>query len=355
VPNSIKECIKLNHHFPSNTITMNIELFKSLTKTARNIFITTHQHPDADGIGSQMALKIALEQLGKKVLCINQHPTSAKYKHLDKKSHILSYKQFIKLDFKETVDLFIVTDTNSLSRIGTGIEELVKNAKNLLFIDHHPAPVELRSLHCIDVTASATGEIVGQLIDALGVELNQNIAFLLYTAILIDTNSFRYPSVTGKTHRLIAKLIDSGMKPSNAYNRIYCNKKISDMHLLGNILSLAKINSNETIAWLTLDEKTLKKFNVDPEDTHHFINNLLVLDNLKIACLFRQTGDHVKISLRSTGNIDVSTIAEALGGGGHHHAAAINMLGNIEDVTQNVLQKLEIILQNQSAQESTNK
>ena len=323
---------------------MNIELFKSLTKKAKNILISTHVHPDADGIGSQMALKMALEELGKNVICVNQNSINKKYKHLDKDGVILSYKQFLKSDFNDSIELFIVTDANSLSRIGPDIEELVKKAKNLLFIDHHPCPHELSALHCINTNVAATGELVGTLIEELGIKFTQETAHLLYTAILIDTNSFRYPTVTGETHRLIGKLLDTGIKPTIAYNQIYGTKKITHMQLLGTILSLAKTTKDQSIAWFILDEALMKKFNVDPEDTHNFINHLLVLENVKVACLFRQTGEYVKISLRSTGDHNVGAIAQALGGGGHHHAAAAVMKGTLKSITTDVVQKLKLIL-----------
>ncbi len=193
---------------------------------------------------------------------------------------------------------------------------------------------------------AATGELVGTLIEAMKVKMTAKLALPLYTSILIDTSSFRYPTVSGNTHRLIASLMDAGIKPPEAYNFIYGTKKITYMHLLGTILSMAQINKDESIAWLTLKEKNLDHFKVDTEDTHAFINHLLILDNIKVACMFRENGENIKISLRSAGDVDVGVFAQALGGGGHNHSAATILQGKLDHVVPYTISKLEKMLKN---------
>ncbi|MBK24455.1 MAG: hypothetical protein CME70_10710 [Halobacteriovorax sp.] len=320
-----------------------IQLFKTLTKIAKNIVITTHSHPDADGIGSQIALALALRSIGKEAICVNEEPLLERYKYLDPHGTIVSLKEYKKKNKNPKIDLFIVADTNSLTRIGkTSI--LVQKSKNLLFIDHHPCAPELMAIHCIDTTMAATGELVGKLIESLNVKFTQELALPLYTSVLIDTSSFRYPTVTGDTHRLIGKLMDTGIEPPSAYNQIYGAKEVSYMQMLGTVLSKAQATDDKKIAWLKLTEDTLSKFNVDPEDTHGFVNHLLILDNIKVACMFRQIGDKVKVSLRSTGVIDVGIMANALGGGGHDHSAATMIEGNLDSVVKDTIKKLQLML-----------
>ncbi len=321
-------------------------LFKSLCDKAQNIVITTHIQPDADGIGSEIALCLALREIGKNAICVNEEPLLERYKYLDPIDCVISYSDYIaqEKEGKATVDLFIVADTNSLARIGAKVQSLVPNTKNLLFIDHHPAPKELEAIHCIDTTMAATGELVGSLIEALGVSFTKEMGYALYTAILIDTSSFRYPTVTGNTHRLIAKLMDTGVEPPQAYNKIYGTKKITYMQLLGRVLSSTSSTADGRVAWLSLTEESLEKFDVDTEDTHGLVNHLLILDNVKVACMFRQIGSAVKISFRSAGDIDVGVMAQALGGGGHDHSAATVTEGQIEDVIEKTVRKLELML-----------
>ncbi|MEE2742478.1 MAG: bifunctional oligoribonuclease/PAP phosphatase NrnA [Bdellovibrionota bacterium] len=321
-----------------------IKKFKNLIEKSSKIVISTHTFPDADGIGSQIALCLALESLKKKVYCVNEAELLPRYHYLDEDKRVISYSKYKNLRNRFRPDLFIVVDTSSLDRIGEGVKKLTLEAKNLLFIDHHPCPKELMALHCIDTSASATGELAGNLIESLGVELSQKLSLLLYTSILIDTSSFRYPTVSGKTHRLLAKLLDSGIKPAQAYNKIYGTKKVSYLKLLGKILSEAKSTEDGDIAWICLYESQLKKYNVDFEDTHGFVNHLLILGNLKVACMFKERGDNVKISFRSTGEINVEFLAQALGGGGHKHSAAASRRGAMKEVIPEVISKIKLIL-----------
>ncbi len=329
-----------------------INLFKSLTEKAKNIVITTHIQPDADGIGSEIALCLALREIGKNAICVNEEPLLERYRYLDPKDCVTSYDEYMKSRQEgQTVDLFIVTDTNSLSRIGNNLQTLVPNAKNLLFIDHHPAPKELAAIHCIDTKMAATGELVGTLIESLGVTFTRDMAYALYTSILIDTSSFRYPTVTGNTHRIIAKLMDTGIEPPEAYNKIYGTKKISYMQMLGVVLASAESTDDGRIAWLSLTEENLNKFNVDTEDTHGLVNYLLILDNIRVACMFRQIGKMVKISFRSAGDIDVGVMAQALGGGGHDHSAATVIEGEINEVIKETVPKLQMMLDDHEEEE----
>ena len=322
-----------------------IEKFKLLIEKAQNIVITTHLFPDADGIGSQIALCMALRKYGKTAICVNEEALLERYDYLDPDKVVISLERYLQEYKENNIDLFIVADTNSLERIGNRVQDLVTTSGDLLFIDHHPCPKEIAKIHCIDTKAAATGELVGNLIESLGIEFTEQMALPLYTSILIDTSSFRYPTVSGNTHRLISKLMDTGIEPPAAYNYIYGTKKVSYMKLLGEVLTSVESTEDEKIAWLKLNEDELSKFDVDPEDTHSFINHLLILDNIKIACMFRQIGKSVKISLRSAGDIDVGIMAQALGGGGHNHSAATMLEGDLDSVIKLAISKLQMMLE----------
>jgi phosphoesterase RecJ-like protein len=324
---------------------MNItERFKFFTKKADKIVISTHIIPDADGIGSEIALCLAMRSLGKKAICVNEEPLLERYKYLDPEDVVISRADYLEFYPEAEIDLFIVTDTNSLDRIGDGMKAIAQNAPSLLFIDHHPCPKAVMAENCIDTSKAATGELAGELIMSLGVPLNREMALPLYTAILIDTSSFRYPTVTGNTHRLIASLMDTGVRPPHAYNMIYGTKKISYMKLLGKVLASAHTTKDEKIAWLTLTEDLLEKYNIDSEDTLAFINHLLVLDNIKVAIMFREMGGEIKVSLRSIGTVDVGVMARALGGGGHDHSAASIIKGTLDSVIKPTVDKLHEML-----------
>ena len=321
-----------------------LKRFQKLIDKAKNILITTHEYPDADGIGSQVALCMALKSLSKKVTCVNEETLMERYRYLDPRNHIQSFEEFKTQDFGTQVDLFIVTDTNDLKRIGPQMQKLASKAKELLFIDHHPAPEDMQAMHYIDTTVAATGELVGNLIEELGIPLDRELALPLYTSILIDTNSFRYPTVRPQTHLLISKLLSTGIKPSEAYKKIYGDKKIGHLRFLGKKLSNVQASEDGKIAWIQLTKEDLQKSHIDPEDTHSFVNYMLILQDLRVACVFRQIEGKVKVSLRSTGDTNVNHIALALGGGGHNHSAAAILDGPLEKVVKNVIEKIETML-----------
>lgn len=325
------------------------EKFLRAIEGKKNVVISTHSFPDADGIGSQISLCLALKQLGMNVICCNDEALLLRYKYLDPQDVIHSVSEMPKL-FPQTPDLIIVVDTNTIKRTGKNFIAYYEQYHcDILYIDHHPCREAGGEEHVIDTSAAATGQLVGELIDdALKIKFTPQMALPLYTAILIDTSSFRYPTVTANTHKLIAKLMETGIQPPQAYNGIYGTKKIQHMHLLGKVLSSANSTYNEEIAWIVLKKDELDHYDVDIEDTHAFINNLLILDNVKVACMFRDDGDQVKISMRSSGEHDVGEIAIALGGGGHSHSAAtiINKTETetLENIISDVISRIENIL-----------
>lgn len=324
--------------------------FNNALKDAKNILITTHLFPDADGIGSQISLCLALRELGINAICCNEEPLLDRYHYLDPKKVVSSFRSINK-DWPYHPDLIIVVDTNNIFRAGQKLVNLAeKNKSKILYIDHHPCAEAEKDTHCIDTSAAATGQLVGKLIESLQIEFTQEMALPLYTAILIDTSSFRYPTVSSDTHRLIAKLMDTGVKSPFAYNMIYGTRKIEHMHLLSKVLMSANCNINEDIAWITVKKEDLLQYDIDVEDTHAFINHLLILDHVKVACMFRDDGDQVKVSLRSTGKFDVGTIAIGLGGGGHSHSAATVIHckdnKNLEEVIKNTVSQIEILIRN---------
>ncbi len=320
------------------------ELIHTL-KESNNIVITTHLIPDADGIGSEIALCLALKKLGKNVICCNDEPLLERYRYLDPHHNVVGHDQ-LKEKFEQTPELIVVVDTNTIERTGHKLTTLAHSSgADIIYIDHHPCKQHGKNGHYIDTSAAATGQMVGELIKEMQIEIDPYIALPLYTAILIDTSSFRYPTVTADTHQLIAELMSTGIKPPLAYNGIYGAKKIEHMHLLGKVLSNASLDNTGSIAWIVLTADELEEYDVDIEDTHGFINNLLILDKVKITCMFRDDGDRVKVSLRSTSGLDVGSVAINLGGGGHSHSAAtIIYKENGQDldlIIKNVISKIQ--------------
>ncbi len=322
------------------------EKLKVAIDSAKSILISTHIFPDADGIGSQISLCLALRSIGKTCICANEEELLERYKYLDQQDVVVSIEKAKHLK----PDLVIIVDTNTKERTGKKMMEFYSSVDSkFLFIDHHPCSKVLSDDHCIDTTAAATGQIVGEFTEFLGIPFDKEMSLALYTSIIIDTSSFRYPTVSSRTHLLVSKLLKTGIEPTTAYNGIYGTKTIQHLHLLGKILGSAKSNEAGNIYWIVFNQNDLADFETDIEDTHAFINHLLILDNIKVACMIRDDGEQVKVSLRSTGTCDVGTIATTLGGGGHSHSAATIIEKNkpIEDIIKETIKKIEVCLVDQ--------
>jgi bifunctional oligoribonuclease and PAP phosphatase NrnA len=326
-----------------------VDTFKSRIQGIKSVVLTTHVMPDADGIGSEISLCLALRQLGIKAICVNSENLPQRYRYMDPENVVLGIDEFDAKTFGE-IDLWIVVDTNTVDRVALGLHPLIHQSDNrVLFVDHHPAPhLKDKSSHCIDTKAAATGQLAGNIIEGLGIPFTPKLALPLYTAIIIDTSSFRYPSVTAETHRLVSELMRTGITPAVAYNGIYGAKRVEHMHLLGTILATTSANSSGEVAWINLSQELIKKFDADVEDTHAFINHLLILDNIKIACMFRDDGQTLKLSMRSSGEWDVGHIARLLGGGGHSHSAAAILPKKTGETAESIIaetvKKIEAIL-----------
>lgn len=330
-----------------------VNTFKTRIQGVRSVAITTHIIPDADGIGSEIALCLALRRMGIDAICVNDEPLPLRYRYMDPDHVILGVSEFEGHRLRHP-DMWIVVDTNTVDRTCPDLHPLIREKNNVLYIDHHPAPhMDVRN-HCMDTSAAATGELVGWIIQGLGLPFDRKLALPLYTAIIIDTSSFRYPNVTGETHMLVGELMKTGIRPPEAYNGIYGAKKIEHMHMLGTILATAECTANGEIAWITLTKELISRFSSDVEDTHAFINHLLILDNIKVALMFRDDGDSLKMSLRSSGLWDVGHIARHVKGGGHSHSAATlipkSPADDLDKLIRETVAKVETVLKGMKAQ-----
>lgn len=328
---------------------VNFDRFNSLIKQSKTIVITTHISPDADGIGSQIALAHALTKLGKQVVCLNEEALEPRYKYLDKMSIVEGFAKSHLTKLKK-IDLFIIVDANSLERIGDNLKLISQLSKELLFIDHHPTSDEFTALHCIDTSSAATGEIVARLIEQSKIPFSFEMGLALYTSIIIDTSSFQYPTVSSSTHNTVAKLLDSGVSPPMAMKEIYGQTDISFYHFLGKVLEKTKTTTSNKIIYVQITLKDLNQYNIDPEDTHGIINQMLSYKPAEVICMFREIDKTTtKVSFRSMGKVNVGSIAQALGGGGHSYSAATIIKLSLKNTVNQVLSKVDLILSKTSS------
>lgn len=301
---------------------------KSELKKFKNILIVTHYSPDGDAMGSSLALYHYLISLNKKVTVAvpNEYPDFLKW--LPGNNKVLVYtkeaKQIEKLITKS--DCIFTLDFNTLSRLEEFGKALQNCNKPFFLIDHHQQPDNYAKYKLHNVDACSTCELIYDFIVGLGdkTKIDKKIANCLYTGLMTDTGSFRYPSVNTKTHAIIAELLKTKIVPSDIHAAVYDNYSYDRLKLLGYCLSeKLKLINNNKVAYFSITTTELQQFNFKKGDTEGLVNYPFSISGVKVCAFFNEAPEgYIKISFRSKGNIDVNKFARKyFNGGGHKNAA----------------------------------
>ena len=288
-----------------------------------------HVHPDADVLGTLLAIGEMLSARGWSVREGGPHPAPNVLAFLP---GIERYQTIASLT--EPFDLVILTDCPNPARTEGLLERARDTGATILNIDHHPDNRRYGDVNWIDPSAAATGEMVYRLLTALGTPLSPGMATNLFTAIHTDTGSFRYSNTTEETFRIAATLVARGADPALVSGHLYERRDASALRWLGESLRRIEVSPDGRIAWLALPSGVVPESFIEAEE---LVNYPRSIDSVRVACFLRQLGDRVKVSLRGKGDVDVSRIAARFGGGGHHNAAGCTVAGGLSDVTRTVL------------------
>ena len=304
-----------------------ISALRKALETPKKIVILPHRNADGDALGSTLALKHFLTQKKHQavVLSANDYPNFLKW--LPGETDVLKYTQTPKQvrERLHKADIIFTLDFNALSRV-EDLTELVKKSDALkIMIDHHEEPEDYADLQYSDPSMSSTCEMVYHVIKALDEkEFNQTIAQCLYTGIMTDTGSFRYPSTTSETHRAVAHLIQLGADSASIHQQVYDSAPFSRLKLLGITLFNLKKIPNLPIVFMTLTQKELESCEYQKGDTEGFVNYGLSLEGIVFSSIMieNESEGKIKMSFRSQGAFSVNDFARTyFDGGGHHNAA----------------------------------
>ncbi len=301
--------------------------FKKLLKNSQKIVIVTHWSPDGDAMGSSLGLYLFLLKLGKKATVIvpNAYPDFLQW--LPGNKQVLNFQENEAKATKiiYSADAIFTLDFNSYKRLEKLGGILEKTTAPKILVDHHQQPDNYASLYFHDVDACSTCELIFDLIVGLGEKklIDKKIAACLYTGLMTDTGSFRYPSVTYRTHLILSELLKTGIVPSEIHSAVYDNYSLERLKLLGFVLNeKLKLIEGYPVAYFTLTEKELEKFNYQKGDIEGLVNYPFSIKGIKVCALFNESEGYVKISFRSKGEIDMNTFARNhFGGGGHINAS----------------------------------
>ena len=316
---------------------------KEIIETNETFIITSHVNPDADAIGSEIAMYLLLKKLGKKSYIINHSPTPYNLEFLDKENSVQEYEPAKHDKLIAEADAAFFLDINQLYRVVSMKEALGKFDKIKICIDHHQDPDEFADHYFTDVMATSTGEIIYEFIKATKiVELDIDIANSIYAAIMTDTGSFRYERTSSKTHLIIADLLDCGVNPNYIYDEINDQSKMSKLKLLGEALSTITLNGSKEICHMIITQKALERSGALESEVDGFVSFCMSIENVKIGILFFELKDGIKISFRSKGTIPVNKLANEFSGGGHTNAAGTRLFDvQLDDYIDRVVSAAE--------------
>ncbi len=315
------------------------ELIRILNSESRFLIIS-HINPEGDALGSSIALALALRSKGKDVRVVNIDGVSSIYR-------FLPYSDIVekKIDPSYLSEAVLcILDCNDLKRVG--IKDEIKYKRSVV-IDHHETESGFGDIKWIEPESPATGLMIYHLLKAMETEIDADMATCLYTAISIDTGTFRYSNTSSDTLRVAADLIDHGASPGYVAERLYESwsenrfKLLVEMLKTMEIIRLKKKDSGDeakgsarlSIALTVISMEMFRRTGTTSADTENFSNFPRMIESIDISAMFRETSNgQWKASLRSKGELNVARIASALGGGGHKNAAGFTMEGDVEDI-----------------------
>lgn len=303
----------------------------SAIKDHDDFAVVTHINPDGDALGSAFALNMALLALGKKSCVILTASMPRKYIFSDFKA-----AHFLCQDANQKFGCVISVDCADFNRLGEA-RGIFKDAPFTVNIDHHSSNIGFAQLNAV-VMEPSCGEIIFDLIHALGVPLDRDIACALYIAISTDTGNFSYDNTNYKTFERCAELARSGVPIAKIANLLYNAKTYESTKLIGKVISNLRLffDGKLSVTQITLQE--LNETGASAEDCETVINYARDIDTVELAVFIRQFKENTyKVSFRSKESLDVMEIAQRYGGGGHVRASGCTMSGDINDIWDTVL------------------
>jgi bifunctional oligoribonuclease and PAP phosphatase NrnA len=317
----------------TTTIATELAQAAEAIRSGERFLVTTHENPDGDALGSMLALKLALDQLGKDATMVlaGDAPLPAEYSFMT----LEGLQRRVPDDASERI--LIAVDCANESRIGPD-PEVLQLSPLVLDIDHHHDNTRFGDVNVIDAQASSTGELLRDLFRELGVELTPAIAEPLYIALVTDTGRFQYSNTTPKSLRLAAELVESGADLHRIFQGVYESVQFAKLKLLARALQRAQVYEGGRLVVSYLLRDDFQEVGAAEPYSEGIIDYLRAVEGADMAVLIREPprsgGPLRRVSLRASHDeLDVSAIARKSDGGGHRQAAGFSSEATIEEIT----------------------
>jgi phosphoesterase RecJ-like protein len=307
---------------------------KEITATlrgARRIALVSHRDPDPDTIGSALALGLGLQSLGKRVSwhCADPVPEQQRFLH--------GSDRFTQDPPPEDVDLVVTVDFGSVDRAKFALPA----RPTLVNIDHHASNDNFGTANLVDVTASATAELVSRVIDALGIKWTPEMATAALVGIMTDTGSFQFPSTDARALERAARLREAGADLQAITYNIFRNKRFEALKLWGFAFSRLMREQGGQLVWTEIRVGDIENAGARDEDISGLVEQVARSSGMRVGLLFNEQRGAVKISCRTSQwepSVDASALMARFGGGGHVRAAGALIEGDLASVRERVLE-----------------
>lgn len=329
-----------------------IQAIQQLLATPKKIAIIPHRNPDGDAMGSTLGLYHFLLKNNHQPVVVSPNEFPDFLAWIPGAETVKTYEKD-KINctkILEEAELIFTLDFNALHRVGELEKVLEQLSAPFVMIDHHQSPDDYATVTYSDTAYGSTCEMLYHFISALGqkADIDKTIGTCIYTGILTDSGSFRFPKTTGTTHRIIADLIDLGVENSEIPALLYDNSSYDRLQLLGRALQNMKIFVAHKTTYTTLTQQELNSFNHIKGDTEGIVNYGLSIKGIVFTAIFIENAEEkiIKISFRSQGDFDVNLFARAhFNGGGHRNAAGGKSELSMEETVskfENLVHQLKI-------------
>lgn len=309
---------------------MNIDWnpLRDIFRGNQRFVLSSHVRPDADAIGSELAVAGFLDQMGKSVLIVNPSPIPENLAFLDPEGKVKNFGDGVTADDIMQTDVHIVVDTSAWVQLAAIGKAMAKSKAKKVVIDHHVSSDHLKAIEFKDTTSEATGALIYQMAHALDLPLTPEIATPLFCAVATDTGWFRFSSTKSDTMRMAAELIDLGVQPHVIYEQLYEQGTLTRVQLAGRVLSRVTVDCDGKLAYTWVTQADFAETKATPADTEDLVNECLKIGGTQCAFIaIEQSNTRVKVSFRSRTALNVAAVAEQFGGGGHKQAAGAVLPG----------------------------
>ncbi len=311
---------------------------------SESFLVTSHVGADGDAVGSLLAVKHLLNAMGKhKVACVLDGPVPEIYQWLSGAEQIVQAGEVT-----ETYETAIILDVAQEDRIGA-VADVVRTASETVVIDHHLAETPWGDYGCVDASYAATGAIVAELFDEAEIPIAEDVAECIYVALTTDTGGFRHANSDPKSHRIAARLLETGLDVPGISARVFDRMSRSKFGLLTCFVNSVSFSESGRVAYGSLTGADFVAAGAKEEETEGLINFARNIDGVDVAILFRETRDGAtKVSFRSRKGINCADILSAFGGGGHAGAAGATLHEPLDSARAKVLERVHVYLEETS-------